>query len=283
MPAADAMGRRNIQINTHSFCGWLATDNDTPNGAKAWELAGLPEPAWVAENPVNGHAHTVYGIQIPVAMLNPDSPEALRLLAAVQSAYIAAMQGDVAYSGLISKNPFHPCWRTYFGREGVYTLREMAGYVDLNAHRPYRGVKAEEIGLGRNCTLFAHVRQFAYARVRHYQGKVDGLPEWQGVVHAEAMRRNCDFQHPLHRSETWQVAKSVAGWTFKKFDVAASDRRFSQRQAKRGTRKGQSKRDALLPVALELRAEGLSQNQIAEQLGIGQPTLCRWLKGYAKP
>jgi hypothetical protein len=227
---------------------------------------------------VNGHAHCVWGIEAPVLLDKPDRQKPVRYLAAVESAYRAALDADPSYGGLLTKNPCHGHWRTYWGRYGIYGLHELADYVDLERHKPRRGVDVEETGLGRNVSLFDHVRYYAYRNVRHYQGLPDAFRQWQRIVHGEARCRNGDFPIPLPSAEVWHVAKSIANWTWNRFDVTASDKRFSERQSVRGMRKGKKKREQVMPTVLEMREKGVSQRQIAYQIGVNPQTIVNWLK-----
>jgi hypothetical protein len=56
---------------------------------------------------------------------------------------------------------------------------------------------------------------------------------WQSDCNSRALVRNGDFLHPMDGREVWHIAKSVALWTWRKFDLAASDRRFHEKQAYR--------------------------------------------------
>ena len=279
----EAMQRANLQVNPPSIRFWMPMDVDRPNAALAWDDAELPEPAWVAQNPANGHAHIVYGIEAPVRLDNPECQKPVRYLWAIESGVRAKLDADPSYGGFMTKNPYHDNWRTYWGKAGIYGLDDLAEYVDLDRHKPHRGVNVDDVGLGRNCTLFEHVRFHAYRNVRHYRGNPKGLDYFERDVHGEAMVRNGDFPIPLPSAEVWQVAKSIAVWTWRKFDVEASDRRFSDRQARRGTRKGQTKREQMMPTVLEMIGKGMSQNQVANQLGVNKATVSRWIRGVAKP
>ncbi len=95
--------------------------------------------------------------------------------------------------------------------------------------------------------------------------------------------RNGDFHRPLDGREVWHVAKSVAKWTYQKFDIQASDARFSKLQAHRGSLGGKAsgivRRDAsegLRADARIMRAKGMKLREIAEELGVPIPTVGRW-------
>ena len=284
MSPQEALKHREIQINPPSVRFWLTFDIDREDAAGAWDLSGLPEPAWTAQNRGNGHAHTVYGIEAPVLLDNPERQKPVRYLAAIESAYREALGADLSYGGPTTKNPHHSHWRTYWGQHGIYGLHELAEYVDLSRHKPRQGFNVDEVGLGRNCTLFEYVRQFAYRNLRYYVRDPRAYPQWHKAIEAEAMSRNGDFKDPLPHPDVRHVAKSIAGWTWRKFDLEGSDRRFSQKQANRGSRKGQSRREQVMPMVLEMKAQGIKQQDIATALGLNKGTVSRWIsKEVAKP
>ncbi|BDN90433.1 hypothetical protein KAM471c_42480 (plasmid) [Aeromonas caviae] len=87
---------------------------------------------------------------------------------------------------------------------------------------------------------------------------------------------------PLPHSEIKATAKSIARWVWNRFTPAG----FSQVQAHRGakggriskrpTKNGKARAD-LLPEVLELKAQGYSNRDIAEDLGIGSASVSRYL------
>ena len=158
---ASAIRRPYIQANPPHLRVWTIYDVDRAGGAIAWEDGGLPPPSWAAANRENGHAHLVWGLSAPVLVDSPDMRQApMRYLCAVESAFRAQLSADTGYSGLITKNPVHPLWRTLRGPRIAYELGELADWVDLPKHLPRR--QPEQIGLGRNVTIFDLVRKYAY-------------------------------------------------------------------------------------------------------------------------
>jgi hypothetical protein len=234
---AQALTKPYIQVNPPHLRIWSIFDVDRPGAAVAWEDAMLPPPAWTAVNRENGHAHLVYGLSAPVLVDSPDMRQGpLRYLCAVEAAFRAKLEADSGYTGLITKNPAHPLWRVLRGPQRGYELGELAEYVDLPRHIPRR--KPEEVGLGRNVTLFDWLRHYAYRQIRHYKGDVRNFVLWQSHLNARALERNGDFQHPLDGKEVWHICKSVAKWTWRRFDIEASDARFKALQAHRGRQGG---------------------------------------------
>lgn len=251
-----------IQINPPHLRVWSIHDVDRPGAAVAWEDVGLPPPSWAATNRENAHAHLVWGLSAPVLVDSPDMRQGpLRYLCAVEAAFRERLQADQGYSGLITKNPGHPLWRTLRGPQIAYELGELAEWVDLPKHLPRR--KPEEIGLGRNVTVFDWLRQYAYRHVRHYKGDVRNFVLWQSHLNGKAMERNGDLLIPLDGREVWHIAKSVSKWTWNRFDLAASDARFSDLQAHRGRMGGQAsgevRRAGSITEAQPWKTEGISR------------------------
>ena len=227
-----------LQANPPHLRVWSIYDIDRPAGGLAWDDANLPLPSWATVNKANGHAHLVYGLSAPVLTTSMEARQApLRYLNAVESAFRAKLGGDDGYSGLLTKNPKHPLWWTVRGPGLAYELGYLAEWVDLDRFKAKPGVKVAEVGLGRNVTVFDFVRLWSYKKVREFKGQAGGFVHWQKAVYDRCMARNADFGTPMDGREAYQIAKSVAKWTWSRFDIEASDARFSKLQAFRRTGK----------------------------------------------
>jgi hypothetical protein len=273
-----ALTRRYIQANPPHLRVWSIFDIDRPAGGLAWEDANLPPPAWAAVNKANGHAHLAWGLSAPVLVASPEMRQApLRYLCAVEAGFRAKLEADGGYSGLITKNPAHPFWWVLKGPQTGYTLDYLADWVDLPKHLPKR--KPEQVGLGRNVMLFDHVRLLAYRQIRKWKAERNFI-YWLEYLNNRALERNGEFITPLDSRECWHVAKSVARWVWNRFDIVASDARFSMRQAARGMRggiaKGQANEDKRASARL-MAARGVSVRQIAEAIGVHRDTIYSWL------
>lgn len=266
-----------ISANPPHLRFWSIYDVDRSGAALAWEDAGLPSPGWAATNRENGHAHLAWGLSAPVLTGDGSRDAPLRYLTAIESAYSAALDADPAYSGLITKNPLHPRWRVLYGPPHLYALDEMAEYVDLRRHTPKQGAKVEEVGLGRNCTLFDWLRQWAYVAVRRHR-EVRNFVLWQAEAYAKSLERNGEFKSPLDQRECWHVAVSVSKWTWRKDAEARS--KFIERQRAKGRKgglaKGVANEDKRTSARL-MRAAGRSIREIAEALGVGKSTVGEWV------
>jgi hypothetical protein len=236
-----------IQANPPHLRVWSLYDIDRSGGGLAWEDANLPPPSWATVNKANGHAHLAYGLRAPVLTASMEARQAPHLyLNAVESAFRAKLGGDDGYSGLITKNPAHPLWRTLRGPELAYDLGDLAEWVDLDRFKSRQGVKVAEVGLGRNVTVFDFVRLWAYKKVRDYKGQQGGFVYWQKSVYDRCLARNADFGRPLDSREAYHIARSVAKWTWSRFDYEKSDARFSKLQAFRASRGISSGTESLL-------------------------------------
>lgn len=274
-----ALTRPYIQANPPHLRVWSIYDVDRPGAALEWETAQLPPPAWAAVDRISTKAHLVWGLSAPVLVDSPDMRQApMRYLCAVEAAFRERLQADQGYAGLMTKNPSHPLWRTLRGPQLSYELGELAKWVDLPKHIPKRN--PDQIGLGRNVTIFEFLRQYAYRQIRHYKMDVRNYIHWQAHLNNRALERNGDLQNPLDGREIWHIAKSVSKWTWQKFDIAASDAKFSKLQTHRGQQggiaKGMANESRRATVHLMI-AQGMSIRAIAESLGVAKSTVGDWV------
>ncbi|WP_268920626.1 primase C-terminal domain-containing protein [Shimia sediminis] len=136
--------------------------------------------------------------------------------------------------------------------------------------KPREAANSAAYGLGRNCTLFESLRQWAYKAIRQ------GWPEyerWHEAVLTRARAYN-DFEAPLPESEVRATAKSVAKWTHQHLSPAG----FAAVQSQRGRRKGEKHRDNLMPKVRVMVTQGASQREIAQAVGLSQKTISNWIK-----
>lgn len=261
---------RYIQPNGPTHRYWLVYDIDRPGAAMDWSDRGAPPPSITAMNPANGHAHLIYGLETSVRIA-PDAKSApLRYAAAVDCALQRVLDADASYSGLICKNPLHPHWQVTSWEPRLYTLADLDSWLDLQPAQDRRK-RLPDYGLGRNCNLFEKLRIWAYKAIRQGWPQLD---RWRAACLDRALMYNAQFTVPLDQQEVSHVAWSVARYTFKRFSPAG----FSAWQAAQGRRKGEKTRALMLPLAREKAAQGLSQREIAQSLGVSQKTVSNWLR-----
>ena len=288
-PQKTALRHRHIQHNPPPHVSSIVFDVDRLDGYDAWRDAGLPAPHWIAVNRTNGHSHIGYMLAAPVARTSAARQKPLRYLAAIEHVLARRLGADMGYAGLITKNPTHADWLTVWHQIEPYSLDYLAEFcpdADLAAYS--RRSRKEASGLGRNVAMFDNVREWAYSAVRAYW-RPNGYDAW-----AEAVRAACDSSNvfgleqggPLPVSETKATAKSIARWVWQRFSPAE----FRAIQATRGAKGGKVSKGGgrpsnsgmaradLLSEVLRLKAQGYSNRDIAEDLGIGAASVSRYLK-----
>ncbi|EKN8021237.1 replication initiation protein, partial [Escherichia coli] len=224
-----ALLARYIQQNQPHAQFWLVFDVDRVGAAIDWSDRNAPAPNITVKNPVNGHAHLLYALNIAVRTVPDASVKALKYAAAIERALCEKLGADVNYSGLICKNPFHLEWQVMEWREEAYTLDELADYLDLSASE--RRSIDKHYGMGRNCHLFEITRKWAYRAIR--QGWPAFSP-WLDAVIQRVEMYNASLPVPLSPAECRAIGKSIAKYTYRKF----SPEGFSAVQAARGRKGG---------------------------------------------
>lgn len=278
-PRKTARRMKYIQVNPPWLRSWLIFDVDRPGAALAWDYAHLPEPLWTSQNPENGHAHLCYGLDAPVLLGHHDRQKPMRYLAAVETAMRAKLEADPGYSGLITKNPMHKTWRTFWHPVGgLYDLADLCECLELPRYINKRD-KPEKVGLGRNVDTFDHIRHLAYRMVRGWkaQGGRGVFVYYLNHLHDLAQQyTHNEHPTPLDLKECHHIAKSVARWTWNHFDIEASDKRFSELQSRRGKMGGRpAMKDKRISARL-MRAKGMSVRAIAAELGVSKSVVGNW-------
>lgn len=271
-PLSTALGEPYLQLNPPGMTAWLVLDVDRPRAAACWEEAGLPVPTFVATNPRNGHAQVGYALASPVCTTVNGRRHPVRYLAAIEAAYVEAVRADRGFNGPLGKNPLHERWKLWEPANAPrYELSMLAEHVEeLPAWVPR---KREASGLGRNCTLFDELSNWAYRGVRRYWC-AGGEDRWRDAVRDQADAMNAGFSVPLPDSEVRGLARSVARWVWRHITPGG----FRERQAAVGALKGQQQRNEKLPLCLAMHEQGRSNKSIAAALGVTPPTVANWLQ-----
>jgi hypothetical protein len=271
-----ALEKSYIQINPPSQCFWLIFDVDHNLGAFAWEKANLPPPCWVAVNPENGHSHIVYALKHPVTTSEFAHKKPLQYLAAIEQGFIAALNSDPNYVGLITKNPTSEKWHVFGVLNYSYELDELAEWVSINHPHKSHQKASECSSLGRNCYLFDKLRKWSYQAVRKHRG--GDYKTWHAEVLSKAHEYN-EFSTPLITNEVKAIAKSIANWVWRKDSDA--EIKFKCRQVEKGRRgglaKGAKNHNKRISAKV-LKNSGIKVSEIARTLDVSQTTIKRWLK-----
>ena len=117
-----------------------------------------------------------------------------------------------------------------------------------------------------------------------------GSERWLEALNYRALERNAEFRIPLHASELKHIVRSVHKYTWSKF----TPERYSAWQAKQGAKggskatnqveAGKASGEARLRASADnratarlMRARGMTQQAIANELGVSQRTVSNWL------
>ncbi|EJR2242889.1 replication initiation protein [Escherichia coli] len=291
-----ALLARYIQQNQPHAQFWLVFDVDREGAAIDWSDRNAPAPNITVKNPVNGHAHLLYALNIAVRTAPDASVKALKYAAAVERSLCEKLCADVNYSGLICKNPFHLEWLVMEWREDAYTLDELADYLDLSASE--RRSIDKHYGMGRNCHLFEMTRKWAYRAIR--QGW-PAFSQWLEAVIQRVEMYNASLPVPLSLAECRAIGKSIAKYTHRNFTPETfaqyvADTHTPEIQAARGRKGGKAnssenqsdkgKKSAAVRWtanddkrrrALDMYILGASTEDIAVAVGVSSRTIRRWM------
>ena len=228
-PRETAVKRRHLQLNGKQAIVWMPFDVDRSGAFFAARDADLPAPNFIAANRESGHAHVAYLLAGPVQQFDISRLEPIRYAADVQRGLRRRLGADAGYTGLISKNPLHPHWRVEW-HDKPYDLGTLASHLSKADMRAETRLQ-RETGLGRNCSVFDSLRYWAYSHV--LAAKLEGRSprEWFEQCVYVAEQHNV-FGAPLSPSEIRCIAKSVAKWTWARFDAD----KFCERQSRLGKR-----------------------------------------------
>jgi len=276
-----AVTKKYLSLNHKYVTNWLTFDIDRA-GAVAdlyYDNVGVPEPNLVVENPENGHAHFLYQLQTPVFLHENASRKPINYLNAIYSEIRTLLKADTAYSGLMSKNPLHECWRTQELRVEPYSLAGLSQHLELEltfTKQPKIDVN-EAYHEGRNHRIFTELKEWGYVAVRDFRGKT--YQQWLQSCIDYCMQINSVLVHPLGYGEVKQIAKSVSRFCWK--NDAYCYAMFIDRQtmkAKVGGAARSASYDPLREQAAVLYADGMKKKDIALELGVSDRTIRNWLK-----
>ena len=294
-----------VQHNPPALCHWLTFDQDHDDILR-WEAVNLPEPNLIVRNLENRRAHISYAIE-SVCTSEAARPKPLAYAQAIQEAYCEKLQADPGYTGLITKNPMHADWHVWEIHKHVYTLGELAKYVELQPRywTRKRSANYDHYGLGRNCALFHRLRFWAYDWVAYYRDETGtACSEWMQIVLEKAEVFN-EFPQPLCYGEIKSTAKSVGKWVWEKYFPAGKRKKrgamasmlsdndlpmdLATKQRLSARRTNQERKSSTVGKITQaiglLRAQGtrVSQLAVSQLTGIHKNTLNRYYRHLFKP
>lgn len=219
-----ALEHRYIQVGRYPHAiARIVLDLDEPTW---WDAMERIPPSLSIPNPqAPWRAHLVYELEPPIWLSSPKAHEVqgnpFALVREVDARLRAYFGADPAYNGLLGRNPLaHP---HLIGGGKLWDLRSLL--EELRDLTPRRRALAylDTATYGRNCTVFDHVRAFAYGVVAMYRGKPNGFELFRQAVAHEAHRLNRELfrdhpQGPLPRREVEAtIVKSVSKWVFHRY------------------------------------------------------------------
>jgi hypothetical protein len=227
-----ALKRRHIQLNNYRVFAWMPFDIDKSDAYFAAVDGNLMRPNFIAINRENGHSLTAYLLKTPVQNFAGSRQSPLHYLAGVERGYRRRLGADPRYTGVLAKNPLHPCWRVEWQAPAPYDLSELASSLEPEDMRP-EPRREGETGIGRNCNVFDDTRAWSYRNVLAFKRANGSLNAWVQRCVDIAGAHNAAFVLPLGHGEVRSIGKSIAKWTWAHF----SDADFSQIQSARSQRR----------------------------------------------
>lgn len=250
-----------------------------------WDDVHAPAPNISVMNRANGHAHLLYGLEVPVLKKSPTcrtnkfSEKAFRYVSAIDVGLIQKLESDPNYAELICKNPLNDYWETNVWRNESYQLAELADNLDLSAFTDSRK-RLPEIGLGRNCNLFDETRQFAYREIRKPVENFlfdEMYSEEDFILRCINYARNHNlFLTKLPDRECETIGKSVGKWVFAHMSPDGFFEWAERRRQKSIIIRSEKSNDRR-EQAIALRLRGFNQFEIAEKLNITRRQVLRLL------
>ncbi len=238
-----ALKKKYIQLNPIFQKRFMIFDLDYSAAAEAWVENELPCPNFATINRENGHAHYVYILSKPVYIGDKMRDHPFLYYKAVLEAYQKALNADVNYSGLMTKNPFHTAHLLFPGTSCKWELGKLADFVDLNEKKMRKNEDFEqEEAQGRNCYIFKKLRLYAYQQAKHYR---HNWLLYYNLLLDFARERNNDFDVPLRHNEVKSIVKSVYNY------VRKNDQRCYENFIKRQSRKGKKSKGGGRPSSGE--------------------------------
>lgn len=276
---------------------YLMTDHDNGPAGRAHELYDLL-PNIVVYNPTNPERHQAFWLLRDPVHCHPEARfrKPYQYLRAIEAAYDARYGCDPHFARHIHRNPLCLVSDAVWLHEQAYTLSELAEVVSLTPAAGKRAAARSEcvaVGRGRNCTLFDDLRHWAYRQVSDARAVDYDIWHRQVVTRALNLNNFAD-QGPLQASEVYGVAGSVAEYVYYRYEPGSGSGvptpEFRARQAERGRRGGLVSRGGgrpsksgktaqeLILAAVKLKAEGLSNRDISDELNISASTVSAYLK-----
>lgn len=243
-----ALRRQYVETSPRALVAAVVIDVDRPDAVlRAFERpSDHPVPSWVVEGN-GGHGHVGFWLESPVCRTDAARVDPLRYLARVTEGLRRSLDGDQAYTGLLTRNPLHDEADVIWGTDKAYSLREL-GTVHTPRQLPRKPERSS--GLGRNVTMFDTARHEVYG----LHDPDQPLDDWHRVVvqHCHAVNSTFDaaLGGPLPFAEVQATASSISRWTRRNF--TRSKREWHAEQGRKSAKKRRDATASLFAEAMGL-------------------------------
>lgn len=272
-----------VQVNHPYYTKYLVLDLDYEASLIEilYSLVGVPMPNLLIENIENGRSHIIFELKTPIYNTDASRPKPILYGHAILKRLQQVFGADMAYVGLVTKNPISSHWRAYTLCSEPYTLASLNDFLELTWSDAQQPVKLEEaVGLGRNCYVFHTARQWAYVEVRQYRGKT--YSQWLDHVIQHCLQLNTGLPQPMQYGEIKGIAKSISRFCWKNdghcYNEFIQRQRFKSRKgASKGGKARSTQYDEIRKQAKTLYEHGMKKTAIAKTLGIHRSTIHKWV------
>ena len=269
-PRAMALTRRYTRLNTNKRVYWLVFDIDRANAGLAWDEANVAAPQAIVTNPLNGHAHLVYLLRVPVCTSIEGRRPPVAFLEAVIRGMTRRLGADPGFRNYLAKNPLHPAWRTCWWQRGAYQLHDLAVFLEAGDMQIVFHTRDTEFAeAGRNCWLTSELGKYGLRIAWRHRDAGGNIELFRDILKERAFELNQQLDPHLRASEVHGIVRSVTKWSWRKSTAAALSEIQRRRALVRRRRKEQIIRE--LP---DLSA--LTSSDIAEILGCSKRNARRY-------
>lgn len=228
-----------LQVNHPLYLHTMIFDIDKENCFYEYENAHLPEPSFITKSPDSGRCHYGYMLNAPISSTEKSRKKPVNFARAVYYNMANSLGADLAYTGLITKNPYSPHWSPFWSGADLYELNDLADCFD-KLEAPKKRDNIEGLAFGRNVEMFDTIRTWAYKNVLKYK-KDNTYNGFENELLLKCQMHNAylNANDLLPYNEIKSTAKSIAKYCWNKFN----DEVFSTIQSKRGKKnKGVAKK-----------------------------------------
>ena len=298
-----ALKNEHIQPNHENMWKFIIIDDDV-NSPDAYLDLPVPRPNMVVINPESGHCQRWYFLETGVSR-TPLSKRNIRdyYLSTVFK-LTAIYHGDAAYNGQLARNPLHPKHICLYPRLKPYTLKELnsgmgiskSDYENGNPDKSEAFLRIQEycrqnkkmsenMGAGRNCTIFDVLRVKAYKIHHEYGTETDFALDLR--FEAQKINKNFFPTNPLPDKEIKDISNSIARYCFKKLCNRNFFSSFIEQQKVLGRLGGKArsrKYEGARKKCFDLYTQdpSLKVSEIAQACSVNERTIRNYLKDIKK-